>query len=81
MVGMAYYVNLQTEVKRKVLLDMEYLNFRWTDGFQLVNRKASTALTMPTDLKKNFVSPSSPFLNIKNKKKLEKTLLLSTDKP
>jgi hypothetical protein len=32
--NMVYYVNLQTEIKRKVLLDTEYLSFRWTDGFE-----------------------------------------------
>lgn len=26
-------MNLQTEVKRKVLLDSEYLSFRWSGGF------------------------------------------------
>lgn len=35
-----YYVNLQTEVKRKVLLDVEYLSFRWTGGFDF-NRNAN----------------------------------------
>lgn len=27
-------MNLQTEVKRKVLLDTEYLSFRWSGGFE-----------------------------------------------
>lgn len=27
-------MNLQTEVKKKVLLDNEYLSFRWTGGFE-----------------------------------------------
>jgi hypothetical protein len=30
----AYYVNLQTEVKKKVLLDTEYLSFRWSGGYE-----------------------------------------------
>ena len=29
-----YRVNLQTEVKRKVLVDNEYLSFKWTGGFE-----------------------------------------------
>ena len=36
-----YYVNLQTEVKKKVLLDTEYLSFRWNDGFDRYDRKMS----------------------------------------
>jgi len=31
-------VNLQTEVKKKVLLDNEYLSFRWTGGFDAAPR-------------------------------------------
>ncbi|CAF0863003.1 unnamed protein product [Brachionus calyciflorus] len=37
----AYHVNLQTEVKRKVLLDTEYLNFRWTGGFDAIKKQKS----------------------------------------
>ena len=29
-----YYVNLQTEIKKRVLIDNEYLSFRWTGGFE-----------------------------------------------
>lgn len=31
-------MNLQTEVKKKVLLDNEYLSFRWTGGFEAAPR-------------------------------------------
>jgi hypothetical protein len=34
-INSVYHVNLQTEVKKKVLLDTEYLSFRWTGGFEL----------------------------------------------
>jgi hypothetical protein len=27
-------VNLQTEIKKRVLIDNEYLSFRWTGGFE-----------------------------------------------
>lgn len=40
-INMVYYVNLQTEVKRKVLVDNEYLSFRWTGGFSDSPRSAS----------------------------------------
>ena len=27
-------MNLQTEIKKRVLIDNEYLSFRWTGGFE-----------------------------------------------
>lgn len=41
-INMVYYVNLQTEVKRKVLVDNEYLSFRWTGGFSDSPRSAAS---------------------------------------
>jgi hypothetical protein len=38
--NLAYHVNLQTEVKKKVLLDTEYLSFRWTGGFEIARLSA-----------------------------------------
>ena len=36
----AYHVNLQTEVKKKVLIDTEYLSFRWSGGFDFLRAGA-----------------------------------------
>ncbi len=34
-------MNLQTEVKKKVMLDNEYLSFRWTGGFELTQKNGN----------------------------------------
>jgi hypothetical protein len=67
--NLAYHVNLQTEVKKKVLLDTEYLSFRWTGGFEL-NRMSAFDSNNPnsnTNTNNNFAGLNNPsFLMMDN---------------
>ncbi len=63
--NLAYHVNLQTEVKKKVLLDTEYLSFRWTGGFELT--RMSSLLDNNNQNSNNFGGLNNPnFLMMDN---------------